>query len=104
MRSFSALIDSLAASDPDGVWVKMPVFAEDKPQSTAWVDVTWSQLSRAVDEMAYWIEDKLGLGDKQTITYIGTNDIRYGIVIFAAEKTGYRVSCCSSSSSSCSPP
>lgn len=88
----TAVVDRLAAEVPDNVWVKVPNEAPDGQMF--WTDITWAQLSRAVDAMARWIEENLGLGlrtnDGEPLGYTAINDIRYPIVILAALKTGYK--------------
>lgn len=89
MLSPAAFVDRLAADVPHNVWVKTPL---DQAE-LAWQDVTYLQLSRAVDSMAYWIERELGLAAAdEPLAYAGVNDIRYPIIILAALKTGYKVS------------
>lgn len=91
MRPLTSVIDRLAVEIPDAPWVKLPT-SEDV-NSIAWRDFTWKQLSRAVDAMAHWIEKNLGppASTVEQIAYTGVNDVRYPIVLFAAEKTGYKV-------------
>ncbi|KAK3693201.1 hypothetical protein B0T22DRAFT_420368 [Podospora appendiculata] len=93
MQSLPNIVDTLAAEVPDNVWVKVPLSSLDGPEDEdlVWDDVTWRQLSRAVDTMAHWIDLHLGpLATKgETVAYMGVNDIRYPIVILATLKTGY---------------
>ena len=91
MRPLTSVIDHLAVEKPDAPWVKIPT-SEDI-NSITWRDFTWSQLGKAVDLMAHWIEKNLGppASTSERIAYVGVNDVRCPIVVFAAEKTGYKV-------------
>lgn len=95
LLSPDSLVDDLAARVPDNAWAKAPVSADDGP--AIWQDITWRQLRAAVDFTAQWIENELGAGDGHgPVAYTGPNDIRYPIIIMAALKAGYKVSCVSS--------
>jgi acyl-CoA synthetase (AMP-forming)/AMP-acid ligase II len=90
LLSPAAVVDRLAAEVPHDVWVKEPVSSDHGP--TIWRDISWLQLRMAVDSMACWMENKLGLGaGDQPVAYTGVNDIRFPIVIMAALKCGYKV-------------
>jgi hypothetical protein len=93
MRSLAAVVDRLAAEVPDSLWVKAPAFSSHG-EELCWQDITWLQLSRAVDAMAHWMEAHLGqpTTENEPVAYMGVNDIRYPIAILAALKTGYKVS------------
>jgi acyl-coenzyme A synthetase/AMP-(fatty) acid ligase len=55
-------------------------------------EVTFQDLSRAVDAMSWWIRDNLGPSkESESIAYVGNNDIRYAIFMLACHKTGYKV-------------
>ncbi|KAH6838682.1 hypothetical protein B0I37DRAFT_387507 [Chaetomium sp. MPI-CAGE-AT-0009] len=87
--SHTAWIDKLAAESPDDVWIKSPV-TSDKGAVT-WQDITFLELSKAVDMMAHWMEKELGLGaGDEPVAYTGVNDARYPIIILAALKAGYK--------------
>jgi len=94
MQSMAEVVDRFAEEEPDRVWVKIP----DSPCSvrdTSWSDITFLQLSRAVNVMAHWIDQHIGKAEMasngETLAYMGGNDIRYPILILAALKTGYTV-------------
>ncbi|KAK3332836.1 hypothetical protein B0T19DRAFT_457824 [Cercophora scortea] len=95
MRSLPDIVDTLADEVPDNVWVKVPLSSLDsdgpEEEELVWDNVTWRQLSRAVDAMAHWIDQHLGspATKSETVAYMGVNDIRYAIVILATLKTGY---------------
>ncbi|PYH42518.1 putative NRPS-like enzyme [Aspergillus saccharolyticus JOP 1030-1] len=55
-------------------------------------EITFQDLSRAVDALSWWIKDTLGEPEEgQRIAYLGNNDIRYIIVMLACHKTGYTI-------------
>lgn len=91
----AAFVEKLAAETPDKVWAKYPEVT-GKSDSTrpeiAWRDITWSQLSRAVDFTARWLEQELGPGNgEEPVAYTAVNDFRYPVVVMAALKAGYKV-------------
>ncbi|PWY68472.1 acetyl-CoA synthetase-like protein [Aspergillus heteromorphus CBS 117.55] len=58
-------------------------------------EVTFQDLSRAVDAMAWWIVEALGMPTtkEETIAYLGNNDVRYIVFILACHKLGYTTAC-----------
>lgn len=101
MRLPTEIVDKLAVETPHGVWAKILSTPLDGNEDGAlsWQDVTWSQLSRAVNTMARWIDSNLGArpdtivdGEWPVVTYMGINDIRYPIFMLAAMKARYIVS------------
>lgn len=103
MRSPTGIVDKIAIENPHDVWVKIPDPSCDNEGHLSWQDVTWLQLSKAVDAMAHWIDANLGPQPRtaQTdtepvkgpvVAYMGVNDIRYTMFMLAALKTGYTVS------------
>ncbi|KAK4177099.1 hypothetical protein QBC36DRAFT_327779 [Triangularia setosa] len=92
MPSLTWIVDQLAAEIPHDTWVKTPL-SSAKIEEITWQDITFQQLSQAVDRLAHWIDQHLGpaaLGQNEPLAYTGINDIRYPIVILAALKTGYK--------------
>ncbi|KAK4183556.1 putative peptide synthetase [Podospora australis] len=89
MLSPSALVDHLAATKPNDTWVKIPITSAQ--DVTHWDNITWAQLSNAVNAMAHFITKSFGPARKdEPIAYTGINDIRYPIVILAAIKADYK--------------
>jgi len=63
-------IDHAAATNPQGIWAIVP---ETRPDgSRQWINLTFSHLGRAVDQMASWIESTIGVGaEGEVIDYMG---------------------------------
>ena len=90
MRSLTSVVDALADETPDNRWMKIPAPCGDED---VWQDISWLQLRRAVDAMAFWMKDNLGPPmQDEPVAYMAVNDIRYAFAILAAMKTGYKVS------------
>lgn len=90
-RLISQLIDSLAENDPKRRFCIAPKGPE---LSDGVRTVSIQELARAVNSLAWWIETHVGKGSPlqpPTIAYIGSQDIRYIIVVVACQKVGYKV-------------
>ncbi|KAI9935093.1 hypothetical protein MW887_000714 [Aspergillus wentii] len=57
--------------------------------NNGWREITYGDLHRAVDYLSWWITDRLGPEEKQTVGYLGANDIRYAVFVLACIKTGH---------------
>ncbi|KAL0258295.1 putative NRPS-like protein biosynthetic cluster [Diplodia seriata] len=83
-RLITRRVDELAASSPFRTWVSVPQTNEIDGQ---WRDITFHELAQAVDGMARWIEKTIGAGTaRETVAYLGINDVRYTVVILAMIK------------------
>ena len=72
-RLIPTVVDEMAASTPDHVYASIP---RDQDFSGGLDDVTSRDLARAVNRVAFWIEDKIGRScDFETIAYIGPSKI-----------------------------
>jgi len=94
MRPFPAVVDHLANTEPNRLWLKIPEYHNN--DELTWRDITFLQLSRAVNTMAHWMDLHLGRAPEksdrdQVVAYVGINDIRHAIIMIAALKTGQRV-------------
>jgi acyl-coenzyme A synthetase/AMP-(fatty) acid ligase len=89
-RLLTTLVDSLAIECPTRRFCLIPNGTE---VHQGFREVTINDLCRAVNTMSWWIEKHLGSSVKgETITYLGSNDIRYIILMLASHKTGCTVS------------
>ncbi len=89
-RLLPTVIDQLAWSDPLRIFTAVSATSDVRD---GFIDVTYSQIGRAIDRCAWWIKDNLGTSSNfQTITYMGPADLVYAILILSCVKTGYRVS------------
>jgi hypothetical protein len=79
---------------PDIVWVEY--FSDSQDIAKGHRKVTYREFANAVHALAWWIEENVGkptVGDgRETMVYIGPNDLRYGILVLASIVTGYTVS------------
>lgn len=86
-RLLPHVVDEYKNRDPDKVAATFQIASGQK-----WHDVTYSELSNAVDYAAYYIENQLGLSnDFEMLAFLGLNDIRYTVVFLAAMKCKYTV-------------
>jgi len=88
-KLLAAEVDAFAKNDPGRRFGLIPksVQVED-----GFREITFRDLSRAVNATAWWIEKYIGKPTQEdTIAYLANNDIRYIIVMLAAHKLGYTV-------------
>ncbi|KAK4503510.1 hypothetical protein PRZ48_004425 [Zasmidium cellare] len=84
MRLLPRAIDFRAQQTPDRLYAFLP---KGPNVEDGFSKFTYSGLSKAVDAMAWWL-DKVLDAESRVVPYIGANDIRYGLLVFAAIKTG----------------
>ncbi|KAL3473530.1 hypothetical protein BJX99DRAFT_272294 [Aspergillus californicus] len=88
-RLLVAQVDTLAVESPTQLFCLTPNGAKVQD---GFRKVTFQDLSRAVNSMAWWLEQQLGDAVKgETIAYLGGNDIRYAILMLASHKAGYNI-------------
>ena len=55
-------------------------------------DFTFAELAKAIDACAWHLKEVFGTSEKfEAILYMGTNDFRYTIIMYAAIKCGFQV-------------
>ncbi|KAJ5766758.1 uncharacterized protein N7511_004374 [Penicillium nucicola] len=88
-RVMAHVIDSLAEAHPEKKVCSMPG-SSNSPET--YVDLSVQQLAHAVNFMAWWIEKEFGKSDSynETLAYLGSNDVRYLVIVIACNKTGYK--------------
>ncbi|OJZ86454.1 hypothetical protein ASPFODRAFT_133546 [Aspergillus luchuensis CBS 106.47] len=87
-RLLPAVLDEVAITDPERVFVSVPRNPENV--SAGFQDITYATFAQAVNKCAWWLRDRVGMPtDPQTILYIGPLDIRYILIIIAAAKAGH---------------
>ena len=87
-RLLPTLIDELAKEAPDRVYVQ---YAGPDWESNGYRNLTYGQLSSAVDGVSHWLDEKLGPSqDFETLAYWGSTDARYAFLFVAAIKLGGR--------------
>ena len=83
------LIDKVAEQTPNRVFVSLPAGVDIEDE---YRDYTYQDFARAIDNCAWWIDETIGRGTTfNTLAYIGSQDIRYALLILAAIKTGHKV-------------
>ncbi|KAK5119540.1 hypothetical protein LTR85_007368 [Meristemomyces frigidus] len=89
-RLLPAAIAYRALHEPERSYALLP--RGDKLQDDFFT-LTYGAFSRAVDEMSWWLDEMLGRVEKDrfknfpTLPYIGANDFRYALLMYAAMKT-----------------
>ncbi|KAF1945066.1 acetyl-CoA synthetase-like protein [Clathrospora elynae] len=83
----------LAEQYPDLTYIKFPKNSNDI--SAGYRKVTFRQVANAVHAMAWWIERTVGKPDhddgRETMVYMGPNDLRYAILCLGAVVVGYKM-------------
>ncbi|KAF2999116.1 putative secondary metabolism biosynthetic enzyme [Neopestalotiopsis sp. 37M] len=88
-RLVPRVLDELAETDPNRVYAAVPKSADVKD---GFHDVTVADLSRCVDFMASWLDEKFGRSESfETITYIGLSDLRGPTTLLGSIKVGYKL-------------
>ena len=103
------VVDEAASNYPDKLWMTVP---RSEKLDQGWRDLTFRDLSRAVNNLAHWIEKTIGISNsRETLAYMrydqhtrsdvtrittnmrySENDAGYPIFLVAAIKLGYKVS------------
>ncbi|CAI4218963.1 unnamed protein product [Parascedosporium putredinis] len=84
------IISDNAQNRPERSWIFVPRSPDPK---NGWQPITYGQGAKAIDWVAHKISTQAGKPPTKefpTIAYIGPNDIRYIIFMFAAIKAGYQ--------------
>ncbi|XPS74039.1 hypothetical protein M3J07_006154 [Ascochyta lentis] len=83
------LVSNRAKHDPHGVFARVPV---GPLYSNGFKNVTNAQLNNAINFTASLLKTAYGESETfETLTYIGSMDIRYTIMVVAGMKIGYKV-------------
>ncbi|KAK5014029.1 hypothetical protein LTR39_003357 [Cryomyces antarcticus] len=90
-RLLPVLIDRSAQTDHDRVYASISTASDDVVKGFR--DITYKQLSNAIDHAAFWLDGQLGKSqvDFETFAYFGPRDLRYPILTVAAAKVGRKV-------------
>lgn len=84
------VIDNLAQTDPDSIWLEFPKSSTD--YDSGFERITYAKFANAVNGMAHLLEKALGRKDTiEPIAYLAPNDARCAITVVAAIKAGYAV-------------
>ncbi|KAL2349949.1 hypothetical protein BJ546DRAFT_1011619 [Cryomyces antarcticus] len=90
-RLLPVLIDRSTQTDHDRVYASISTASDNVVKGFR--DITYKQLSNAIDHAAFWLDGQLGKsqGDFETFAYFGPRGLRYPILTVAAAKVGRKV-------------
>ncbi|KAJ5612020.1 hypothetical protein N7510_005214 [Penicillium lagena] len=87
-RIMAKIVDDAAATDPDR---KFAIIPNGPELSDGLQTVTMKQASNATNFFCNWIEKTIGPAqNRETLTYMAANDVRYWFFILACQKLGYQ--------------
>lgn len=85
------IIDGVALTNPDDAWLEYPTSATD--YSAGFSTITYRSLANATNALAWHLHRNISPGTEfQTLAYIGPNDARYAVILYACIKAGFKVS------------
>ena len=88
-RLIPTVIDQRANDYPERVFASFGIDDE----FSSYRDVTYGQLSKAIDRLSWWIANEIGTSESfGTICYLGKASILNFMLIVSAVKTGHQVS------------
>ncbi|KAE8164394.1 thioester reductase domain-containing protein [Aspergillus tamarii] len=86
-RLMPAVLDEVAESDPERVFVSVP---RSSNLADGFKDIPYGTFAKAVNKCAWYLREQLGKDSiPKTILYMGPLDVRYLIIILAAAKAGH---------------
>ncbi|KAK8054430.1 NRPS-like enzyme [Apiospora saccharicola] len=88
-RLLPQVVDHYAIADPGRLYGLVPKSASSLEHGYS--SITMAKLAAMVNRLCRWLENALGIGDLNTITYIGPADPRYAVFYLAAIKCRYKV-------------
>ncbi|PSK45276.1 Periplasmic beta-glucosidase [Elsinoe australis] len=88
-RLLNALMDERTKEDPKQRFILVP---KTDNVDDGFRDLTYGELSNAISTLAWWLDEQLGTlpqdpAARETIAYIGPNDLRYIFLLMAADRT-----------------
>ncbi|TGO16657.1 hypothetical protein BTUL_0025g00110 [Botrytis tulipae] len=88
-RLLPHVVDGLALSNPTRVIASIPLSIDIQDEFR---DITYKHFARSIDTCSWWMEKNLGRSETfETLDYVGPQDLRYIISLFAAIKAGYQI-------------
>ncbi|OGM49197.1 hypothetical protein ABOM_004142 [Aspergillus bombycis] len=86
-RLMPAVLDEVAESDPQRVFVSVP---RSSNLADGFKDIPYGTFAKAVNKCAWYLREQLGEDSiPKTILYMGPLDVRYLVIILAAAKAGH---------------
>ncbi|CAG8130357.1 unnamed protein product [Penicillium salamii] len=87
-RLLATTIDDYARTTPDERFAVIP---RGSDLSSGFQTILMKDMAAAVNSMCWWIESMIGPAQyRETLAYLGNNDLRYFIFMIACQKTGYQ--------------
>ncbi|GKZ23398.1 putative NRPS-like protein biosynthetic cluster [Aspergillus brasiliensis] len=83
------IVDHYAKVKPDAIYAEYPVSLMS--YDDGYRPITFKAFANAINGVAWWLTEKLGPGDGETLAYVGPNDLRYPALVLGAVKAGYRM-------------
>lgn len=84
------IVDHLSGSKPDALYAEYPV--SPWTYNEGYRQITYRDFANAINGVAWWLQKTLGQGNnREVLTYMGPNDIRYPALVLGAAKAGYVV-------------
>ncbi|KAH9890802.1 acetyl-CoA synthetase-like protein [Xylariomycetidae sp. FL2044] len=88
-RLMPCVLDEIARATPQKLFAAIP---KSNDPADGFVDVSFADVARCVDFIAWKIESRFGRGQNfETISYVGIPDLCGPLVFYAAVKCGYKV-------------
>ncbi|KAI0202879.1 hypothetical protein F4808DRAFT_458586 [Astrocystis sublimbata] len=88
-RLMPTVLDQLAEATPGRLYAAIPMTAD---VTKGFRNISVADMAQCVNHMARWIEDHYGKSQSfETISYIGTPDLRGAAIFLAAVKCGYKL-------------
>lgn len=92
-RLLNALMDERTKEDPEQRFILVP---KTDNVDDGFRDLTYGELSNAISTLAWWLDEQLGTlpqdpAARETVAYIGPNDLRYIFLLMAADRTNRQV-------------
>ncbi|KAJ8120893.1 hypothetical protein ONZ43_g2517 [Nemania bipapillata] len=81
------IVDRVGRDAPDTPYGLWPISSGSYEQG--YQTITYAQLANAVNGLAWWLAEHLGLGQGDVVVYVGPNDLRLTALLLAAIKTNY---------------
>ncbi|PHH81827.1 hypothetical protein CDD82_7761 [Ophiocordyceps australis] len=89
-RLLTEIIDHLSETEPDATWLEYPKSTSD--YAAGFNAITYRALANAVNGLAWHLHRNVEkTSEFQTIAYIGQNDARYALMLYACIKAGFKV-------------
>jgi len=74
------IVDHLSRVRPDAIYAEYP--HSPTTYAEGYRAITYRQFANAINGCARWLVDTLGPGQREVLPYIGSNDVRYPVLIW----------------------